>query len=251
MNDFNSYLIFETLKCILNKYTKIRDLRRNMNIKKISITRLAIQIAYVGIFLLGVFSHNHVMLFITITAILLGPIFCGWMCFMGLYQDICRYIGKFIKKEPIEINEKFHAVLKYSRYIMLVGSIFIGGLFLFPGKIRGTTIMILKDHVIIDIAFYCFILFGIFSLFTKRFFCRYFCVFGAKLGLFSLLRPITITRNKKTCISCKNCSTECLMHIEVDKVNNLVNPNCINCLKCVECCPKKSLTLGLRNYLNP
>jgi len=44
------------------------------------------------------------MLFITITAILLGPVFCGWMCFVGLYQDCCRYVGRFIKKEPIEIT---------------------------------------------------------------------------------------------------------------------------------------------------
>jgi len=221
-----------------------------MDRKKISTIRLIVQIGYVGIFLASILSHNLVMLFITVTAILLGPIFCGWMCFMGLYQDICRYIGRFIKKEPLEIPDKVHNILKYSRYLILAASIVVGGIFLFPGEIRGVTVDILKGHIAFNIAFYGLILFGILSLFTKRFFCRYCCVFGAKLGLFSLLKPITINKND-SCISCKLCSKECPMHIQVDKINSLVNPNCINCLKCVECCPKKSLNVGFRNYLKP
>lgn len=227
-----------------------------MKIKKISIIRFIVQLTYVGIFLAGILSHNLVILFITVSAILLGPIFCGWMCFMGFYQDLCRYIGLIIKKrpfgkEPLELPEKVHNILKYSRYLLLLCVLTIGGLFLFPGKIRETTVAVLKGRVVFDMAFYGLIIFGIISLFTKRFFCRYCCVFGAKLGLYSLLRPITINRDSSTCINCKLCDKECLMHIQVDKINSLVNPNCINCLKCVECCPKGSLKFGLRNYLKP
>lgn len=221
-----------------------------MSRKKLSLLRFTIQILYVGVFLAGIISHNYVMLFVTITAILFGPIFCGWMCFMGLYQDVCRYVGSLIKKDPIEIPDKVHSVLLYSRYLIFVGALTIGGFFLFPGEVRGTTVDILKGHSILNLTFYCFIFFGILSLFTKRFFCRYFCIFGAKLGLFSLLRPITINR-KDSCVSCKLCSKVCPMHINVDKGNSLVNPNCINCLKCVESCPNGSLKVGLRNYLKP
>ena len=189
-------------------------------------------------------------IFITITAIILGPIFCGWMCFVGFYQDCIRYLGKFIKKDPIEINEKIHKYLKFSRYILLIGAIAIGGIFLFPGQVWHNFSRMIKGHIIVDITLYAILFLGIISLFTTRFFCRYCCTFGAKLGLYSLLRIITINRND-SCISCKQCSKECPMHIKVDKINSLVNPNCINCLKCVEICPQKCLEIGLRNYGKP
>ena len=221
-----------------------------MNRKRISILRFIIQITYLIIFIVGILSHNLVMLFITVTAILLGPIFCGWMCFVGFYQDCCRYVGKFIKKKPIDFPTKLHNVLRYSRYIILIGSLTIGGLFLFPSNVWGNFAGLIKGHVLINAAFYFLITLGIVSLFTTRFFCRYCCTFGAKLGLFGLLRPITINR-KDSCISCQRCHRECPMGIEVDKINSLANPNCINCLKCVECCPNNSLKIGLRNYLKP
>lgn len=221
-----------------------------MKNNKISISRLFIQMLYLILFAYGLISHKYIMLFIMITAVLLGPIFCGWMCFVGFYQDICRYLGRLIKKEPFEISEKLHSILKYSRYLILLGTIMIGGAFLFPGKIWHKVSELVRGNFIIDLAFYCVILLGFVSLFTKRFFCRYFCAFGAKLGLFALLRLITINR-KKTCVSCGLCNNECLMKIEVEKINSLANPNCVNCLKCVECCPNNSLKIGLRNYLRP
>lgn len=217
---------------------------------KISILRFISQILYLTLFIASILSKNFILMFITITAILLGPVFCGWMCFVGLYQDSLRYIGNFIKKDPIELNEKFHNILKYSRYVILLGSIIIGGLFLFPGKVWFNFSQLIKGHALIDATFYFLIALGILSLFTRRFFCRYCCTFGAKLGLYSLLRPITINKDD-SCISCKLCSKECPMHIQVDKINSLANPNCINCLKCVECCPKNSLKIGVRNYFKP
>lgn len=217
---------------------------------KISILRFICQLLYLAIFIAGIISKNFVLIFITATAILLGPIFCGWMCFVGFYQDILRYIGTFIKKDPLELDEKFHKYLKYSRYIILLGAITVGGLFLFPGKVWYNFSQLIKGHALVDATLFFIIALGVLSLFSRRFFCRYFCTFGAKLGLYSLLRPIAINRDN-SCISCKLCSNECPMHIQVDKINSLVNPNCINCLKCLECCPKKSLKIGFRNYRKP
>ena len=218
--------------------------------KLISTARFISQIIYLGIFVAGVLSHNFIFLFINITAFLLGPIFCGWLCFVGLYQDSLRYIGQFIKKDPVEIDEKFHKFLKYSRYVIFFGALTAGGLFLFPGKVWDSLQHIIKGKIQFDVAFYFLIALGGLSLFTKRFFCRYFCTFGARLGLYSLLRPITINRDD-SCISCKICNRECLMRIDVANSNSLADPSCINCLKCVESCPKKSLKLGIRNYLKP
>lgn len=221
-----------------------------MTKKNLYLLRFIAQIAYLGIFVAGIISHNYIMIFITVSAILLGSVFCGWMCFLGLYQDFFRYLGEFIKKEPIEPDARIHNFLKYLRYIILIGAITIGGLFLFPGEVWGNFASIIKGHVEINYAFYFLIALGVLSLFTRRFFCRYCCTFGAKLGLFSLLRPITINR-KDSCVSCRRCAKECLMNINVNEINSLANPNCINCLKCIEICPNNSLKIGFRNYLKP
>jgi len=217
---------------------------------KISILRFICQLLYLALFIASVLSKNFVFMFITLTAILLGPVFCGWMCFVGFYQDCLRYLGALIKKNPIEIDERIHTYLKFSRYVILLGALVVGGLFLLPGKVWHNFSLLIKGHVVVDITLYLLIVLGILSLFTNRFFCRYFCTFGAKLGLYSLLRPITINRDD-SCISCKLCSKKCPMHIKVENINSLVNANCINCLKCIECCPKKSLKIGFRNYLKP
>lgn len=235
--------------CSIRLFYKIPDNKKaTMNRNKISMLRFLTQSLYLAIFITGIVSHNYIMLFITVTAVLLGPIFCGWMCFVGFYQDILRYLGRFIKKEPMEVPESVHNFLKYSRYLIFIGAVIIGGLFLFPGKVWGNFAGMLKGHYVINVAFYFLIILGVASLFTRRFFCRYLCTFGAKLGLSSLLRPITLNR-KDTCISCKRCSRECPMHIKVDKMNSLANPSCINCLKCFEVCPNNSIKMGVRNYL--
>ena len=129
--------------------------------KKISILRLITQLTYLSLFVAGLLSQNYLMLFITITAILLGPIFCGWLCFVGLYQDVCRYLGMIFKKEPIELDEKIHRILKYSRYLILIGSLTIGSLFLFPGKAWGNFAAALHGLGKINATFYFLIILGI------------------------------------------------------------------------------------------
>lgn len=217
---------------------------------KISTLRHVSQIAYLFIFIAGLLSKNLIFIFITASAVLLGPIFCGWMCYLGLYQDSIRHLGKFIKKEPFEFNEKTHNVLKFSRYVILLGTITLGGYFLLTNELSHSLSQILKGHALFNTAFYALLALGAVSLFTKRFFCRYFCTFGARLGVYSLLKPVTINKSE-SCVSCKICSKNCLMKVPIDKAHSLVDANCVTCLRCIENCPKGSLKIGLRNYLKP
>jgi len=217
---------------------------------KISIFRFITQVMFLGLFVFGLVSFKPLMLFLIISSIILGPFFCGWMCFVGFYQDICRYVGSIFKKAPVEPPDKLQNILKFSRYIILLGAITIGGIFLFPNKVWGSFAGYLKGHIEINFVFYFLILLGILSLFTRRFFCRYLCPIGAKLGLYSLLRPITINKSTR-CISCGICKTICPMGINLERTNSLASPICIDCLQCTEACPKNCLKLGNRNYLKP
>lgn len=219
---------------------------------KITILRFFVRVVYIGLLITGVLTKDWVFLFIYLSALLCGAIFCGWLCPMGFLQDSIRYIGKFIKKQPFELAAKNHNILKYNRYLLLAGGLLAaGGLFVLSDNTLSKIYQLLQAKMTYDFAFYFFIIIVVLSLFASRFFCRYFCTFGARLGLYSLVRPITINKNPDTCVSCELCSKECLMGIKVDKINSLFDPNCVNCLTCVECCPTKSLSVGVRNYLKP
>jgi len=122
-----------------------------------------------------------------------------------------------------------------------------GAAFLFVEQVRLSLLFVLKGSTIIDAAFWCSIALIVMSLFTKRFFCRYLCPTGAKYGIYSLIRPITI-RKDDSCINCNKCNEICPMGINVPKTKSLASPNCINCYKCIEVCPVNALKIGFRNY---
>ena len=218
-----------------------------MKINKFFIINFIVKTSIIALIVTGLMNKNILMRTAIITAVIIGPLFCGWMCFFGIFQDFCRFIGQFFFKKPLEISRKFHNVLKYLRYVILIGALTFGGMFLFPGNVRYSMLMLLNKKMIFDSAFVVMAVIGILSLFTKRFFCRYFCVIGARYGLFSMLRLFTINRND-SCVNCGKCTSSCSMNIQVEKINSLASPNCINCLNCINSCPQKSLTFGLRNY---
>lgn len=58
-----------------------------------------------------------------------GRFVCGWLCPFGLVQDLLHRIPLFRKRKRLP----FHHVLKYGKYVVLIGLVGIGSLFLFGG----------------------------------------------------------------------------------------------------------------------
>ena len=87
------------------------------------------------------------------------------------------------------------------------------------------------------------------STVMRRPFCRFVCPEGARYGLVSLTRLITVTRDKDLCISCGACDRKCPMAIKVSKSTAVVTPQCISCGECLKACPKSgALTPALRPF---
>ena len=174
---------------------------------------------------------------VLVTAVLLGPAFCGWICPLGTVQEAVAALGRrlFGKRYGRLIPKKPDAVMKYIRYVVLFFVIYATArnaklmfaevdpyfaLFQFwTGEVAVTAFAVLAATLLL-------------SLVVERPFCRYACPYGAFLGLTNLFRIMPIRRRPSTCISCSACDRACPMGIAVSEKNVVRDPSCISCLKC-------------------
>ncbi len=77
----------------------------------------------------------------------------------------------------------------------------------------------------------------LFSIFNKNYWCRYFCPYGAIIGVLGWASTFRIVRDSKTCIDCGKCTKACPVLIEVDKKKNVYSQECWACYDCVDVCP--------------
>lgn len=184
------------------------------------------------------------------SAVLFGPIICGFICPFGAIQDLLSRVGKKIFKRKYNnfIPKKVDEKLKYLRYVVLVLTIILTAT---------SSVMLLEAinpyHAYLSIFNRKFTTLGIIgfiilaliiglSFFVQRPWCRYICPYGAFLGLFNKIKVFRVFRNKGTCISCKKCTRECPMGIDVHKKEEVRSLSCISCMECVgdKVCPKKN-----------
>lgn len=76
-----------------------------------------------------------------------------------------------------------------------------------------------------------------FSIFNKNYWCRYFCPYGAFMGILGWASVFRIVRDKGKCIDCSKCTIVCPVYIEVEKKNIVLSPECLACYDCVGACP--------------
>lgn len=191
-----------------------------------------------GTFVKKIHQSSMVLMYIVfVSALLLGPLFCGWICPFGTYQEWISRMGRkiFKNKHNRFIPYKYDRYLRFLRYIVLLGVIVMtarSGQLLFAdidpyyalfqfwtGEVAITALIVLAAVSVL-------------SLFVERPFCKYVCPYGAVLGLFNLVRIIPLKRNAKTCISCSKCDKSCPMNIPVSTRGTVRDHQCISCYQC-------------------
>lgn len=214
---------------------------------------------------LGFWDQTHpagaVMLFtVLITGIVCKRAFCGWICPLGLageylYQWRIKWIAK-----PYPVPKWLDWPLRIIKYLLLTFFAFIS-LGMHPANIpyylNG------NYHKIADIkTAWLFVNPGMITLsvliimlllaaWRQRAFCRYFCPYGALLGIVSFISPFKIRRNTTHCLNergdlnCDKCTRACPSNIIIHTVNTIRTDECQACMRCVSACPKKE-ALGLR-----
>lgn len=183
---------------------------------------------------------------------LLGRFVCGWLCPFGLVQDLLHKIPLFKKRKQLP----GHPILKYGKYVMLVGLVFIGSAFLFTGfaKVPAFCKFICPSGTLFGAIplvganeslqsqtgglFYwkMAVLFAIIFLSVKiyRPFCQYLCPLGAIYGWFNRFSLVQIHWQQEGCTSCMACQRACPVNLKPEQVS--VSAECIRCGKCVDAC---------------
>ncbi len=186
-----------------------------------------------------------------------GRFVCGWLCPFGLLQDLLYKIPIFRKRKQLP----FHGVLKYLKYVVLVGLTLIGSSFLFTGFAKipafckflcpsgtfmGAIPLLGMDEQLRDQIgglFYwklgILLVLIVMSVKIYRPFCQYLCPLGAIYGWFNRFSLVQIHWQKESCISCMACQRACPVNLSPEKIS--VSTECIKCGQCIKACPKECL----------
>lgn len=180
----------------------------------------------------------------------LGRTICGWLCPIGLGQELLYKI-----KTPKAKKNRFTRILSYLKYVILVGLVVIIPLtYLAPGfceyicpagTFAGIFLLLNGENVTLLDALgplftwkmTLFIAILISSIFVFRIFCRFLCPLGALYGFFSRVALIGVKLDKNKCTDCGLCISACKMDIK-----NVGDHECIHCGECIAVCPVNAIT---------
>ena len=176
--------------------------------------------------------------------VLLGRVMCGFLCPMGLVQDIMDKLRKKTKTKGIAPNEKMYTAFKPIKWFMILlffGIGFVGGNFCnFCPAITVSPILAgIGVSLYVSGFLMIFILIG--SFFKRRLFCN-ICPLGYLVGLFHKISPFRIKKDCTACTECGACYEACPMGIktiytEREKAD-VTDASCIMCGECIRCCPE-------------
>lgn len=215
-------------------------MKRTNKRKWIQPARILVQLNFFGICLLGIVSSKQVSDWLLPTTLLVGVLFCGWICPLGTLQDWAYKLGRKLKLPLFRMPYKVQRYLQLSRYILYF-MLTLGVAFT---VLQGTKNLsaLMKGKEIALASLIVLIIFVLAGLFFNRPFCNYICTGGARRGLWSVIRIIGIRRDTSRCINCKLCSKSCPMNIDVANTDFVRHPNCIGCMSCLSACPRKCIS---------
>lgn len=182
------------------------------------------------------------------TALVFRKAFCGYLCPVGGLSMLLERLGKKLGIHR-QLPQWLSVLLTIPKYLLLLFFVYL--LFWNMNIQDIEAFMRTPYNMVADSKMLLFflnadatllIILGVLlvgSMLFSSFWCRGFCPYGALLGLFAILSPFAVQRDKDKCIDCKRCTTACPSRIAVHAKKRISGPECVGCMECVSACPQK------------
>lgn len=186
----------------------------------------------------------------------LGRTICGYLCPLGLLQELLHKIPTpKIKKSRVT------RVLSWLKYVILVVFVLIIPLwyslqklpvpafckYICPAGTFEGAIGLLSNPanadkysmlgILFTRKFLILLLIVAACVFAYRAFCRFICPLGALYGLFAKVAIIGVKVDVPRCTDCGRCVSHCKMDIR-----HVGDHECIHCGECIDVCPTKAIS---------
>lgn len=178
------------------------------------------------------------------SAALLGRIICGFLCPMGLIQDLMHLIRRKTRVEGVFMEDKAYAWLlpvKWIMVLLMIGLVFAGGEFCNFCPALATSPVLAGMKVSLYLSAFMMILILIGSFFKRRLWCN-ICPLGYLIGLFHHVSPFRLKKDTVACTECGACYEACPMGIKIiyteREKTDVTDINCILCGECIRRCPE-------------
>jgi polyferredoxin len=191
-----------------------------------------------------------VLFVILLTSLLTGRLFCGFICPLGVLQEIIS-LAKFksslkdqeITKYRIDVDSRITTKVRWiflaSLFILAVvwGVVFLEQINPLSGFEEFRNIF----SFTITIPFLGVIVVTIASVFFYRPWCRFLCPFGAVSCSCSNYAPTVLVRTD-ACTECGFCEEICPTQ---ESARESKKGECYYCYRCIEICPEDAITFNL------
>lgn len=199
------------------------------------------------------YAMGIVMLF----GLMLGRTICGWLCPMGLIQELLHklptpkikknritralsyvkyaVLAVFVLALPLLFAANGQTLPAFCKYICPAGTLEGAvGLLAHPenaDKLSMLGLLFTRKAVLL-------VLIMMACVFVYRAFCRFLCPLGAIYGLFSRFALTGMRVEADKCTRCGRCVAHCKMDIR-----KIGDRECIACGACVQACPTQAISL--------
>ena len=191
-----------------------------------------------------------------LAAALLGRVFCGWLCPLGLITELNGAAAVRLRRWLLYVPIRLPVIhvprqTKYWLLALFLGLSLVSGVPVFTALSPiNLTVLGALSVPVAGLAIVGAIL--VFEQFSPRAFCRSLCPLGALyslVGRFGLLRVSIRSEAEPT--QCHQCTRQCPMGIRVMQDHVLAghatvtDPECTRCGVCTDACASRVLRLGL------
>lgn len=188
-----------------------------------------------------------------IQSLFLGRAFCSWACALGGAQEILSPL-----KKKFAIKGR---IIKWFIWVPWIIAIIV--IDIMNGGYQEVNPLFRTNHgfslgsIYTAIAYLAvlFVLLMVQFIIGKRSFCRHICwispfmILGTEIRKLLKTPSLKLVKTDSPCVSCKRCTKNCLMGLDVEtmlKTNNMENSECILCGNCADVCNKECIKLKFK-----